>query len=151
MKAVTSKVGGVVQILHMCTPVGTINYVSDSDSELPHSIRHLTLEFVLSFPDRATNVKAVPVQARASWYSFFLALAQKSPHSLFSGESAVGKSRYGATSRRRFTYRRSCDSLVLRFVKDQFDDYRESTIGGMLFLSLPSNIRFSPAFLQLRS
>lgn len=29
------------------------------------------------------------------------------------GESAVGKS-----------------SLVLRFVKDQFDDYRESTIGG---------------------
>ncbi|KAJ8503596.1 hypothetical protein ONZ45_g10730 [Pleurotus djamor] len=30
------------------------------------------------------------------------------------GESAVGKS-----------------SLVLRFVKDQFDDYRESTIGGM--------------------
>lgn len=22
-------------------------------------------------------------------------------------------------------------SLVLRFVKDQFDDYRESTIGGM--------------------
>lgn len=26
----------------------------------------------------------------------------------------------------------SCNSLVLRFVKDQFDDYRESTIGGML-------------------
>jgi hypothetical protein len=23
-------------------------------------------------------------------------------------------------------------SLVLRFVKDQFDDYRESTIGGVL-------------------
>jgi Ras-related protein Rab-5C len=33
------------------------------------------------------------------------------------GESAVGKS-----------------SLVLRFVKDQFDDYRESTIGGMSIL-----------------
>lgn len=27
-------------------------------------------------------------------------------------------------------------SLVLRFVKDQFDDYRESTIGGMLLSSL---------------
>jgi hypothetical protein len=26
------------------------------------------------------------------------------------------------------------DSLVLRFVKDQFDDYRESTIGGMYHL-----------------
>ncbi|KAJ7204470.1 GTP-binding protein RAB5 [Mycena pura] len=34
------------------------------------------------------------------------------------GESAVGKS-----------------SLVLRFVKDQFDDYRESTIGGAAFLT----------------
>lgn len=34
------------------------------------------------------------------------------------GESAVGKS-----------------SLVLRFVKDQFDDYRESTIGGGLCVS----------------
>lgn len=26
-------------------------------------------------------------------------------------------------------------SLVLRFVKDQFDDYRESTIGGMVVSS----------------
>ena len=34
------------------------------------------------------------------------------------GESAVGKS-----------------SLVLRFVKDQFDDYRESTIGGEFTLA----------------
>lgn len=35
------------------------------------------------------------------------------------GESAVGKS-----------------SLVLRFVKGQFHDYQESTIGGIFFLSL---------------
>ena len=28
----------------------------------------------------------------------------------------------------------SYPSLVLRFVKDQFDDYRESTIGGSLSL-----------------
>lgn len=26
-------------------------------------------------------------------------------------------------------------SLVLRFVKDQFDDYRESTIGGLSYVS----------------
>jgi hypothetical protein len=28
------------------------------------------------------------------------------------------------------------DSLVLRFVKDQFDDYRESTIGGVCHLKI---------------
>lgn len=27
-------------------------------------------------------------------------------------------------------------SLVLRFVKDQFDDYRESTIGGMYLVQM---------------
>jgi len=37
------------------------------------------------------------------------------------GESSVGKS-----------------SLVLRFVKDQFDDFRESTIGGELHFKLES-------------
>ncbi|KAJ9065271.1 GTP-binding protein of the rab/ypt [Entomophthora muscae] len=49
------------------------------------------------------------------------------------GESAVGKS-----------------SLVLRFVKDQFDDYRESTIGGTFYLKYPTNPHltiFSAAFL----
>lgn len=39
------------------------------------------------------------------------------------GESAVGKS-----------------SLVLRFVKDQFDDYRESTIGGKHAFNAHSNL-----------
>lgn len=35
---------------------------------------------------------------------------------------------------------RPCDgsSLVLRFVKDQFDDYRESTIGGVPLRSVLS-------------
>lgn len=42
-----------------------------------------------------------------------------------------------------FIVQPSCNSLVLRFVKDQFDDYRESTIGGMLCLSLWSHTRRS--------
>ena len=43
-----------------------------------------------------------------------LACCRDPPHCLSSGESAVGKS-----------------SLVLRFVKGQFHEYQESTIGGM--------------------
>lgn len=53
-----------------------------------------------------------------------MAAAQRNPRMLqfklvLLGESAVGKS-----------------SLVLRFVKDQFDDYRESTIGGKCFVHI---------------
>ena len=43
----------------------------------------------------------------------------------FSGESAVGKS-----------------SLVLRFVKGQFHEYQESTIGGTCVLSLQLKVCF---------
>lgn len=51
------------------------------------------------------------------------------------GESAVGKSRCVAGVGANVCYRSEGSpnclvSLVLRFVKDQFDDYRESTIGG---------------------
>lgn len=35
-----------------------------------------------------------------------------------------------STCLRRSTAANNLTSLVLRFVKDQFDDYRESTIGG---------------------
>lgn len=41
------------------------------------------------------------------------------------GESSVGKS-----------------SLVLRFVKGQFHEYQESTIGGMYFLFFNMNLNF---------
>ncbi|OLL23389.1 GTP-binding protein ypt5 [Neolecta irregularis DAH-3] len=50
------------------------------------------------------------------------------------GESAVGK--VSARS-----------SLVLRFVKDLFDDYRESTIGGKFVIFDRVLIRFAAAFL----
>ncbi|KAI8981177.1 GTP-binding protein RAB5 [Trametes punicea] len=50
------------------------------------------------------------------------------------GESAVGKSRYSITAsvvaRNELCLELPVISLVLRFVKDQFDDYRESTIGA---------------------
>ena len=42
----------------------------------------------------------------------------------------MGKSRYATRLRCRCKLLISWSSLVLRFVKDQFDDYRESTIGG---------------------
>lgn len=57
-----------------------------------------------------------------------MAATQRNPRMLqfklvLLGESAVGKS-----------------SLVLRFVKDQFDDYRESTIGGKHAFNAHSNL-----------
>ena len=39
---------------------------------------------------------------------------------------------------------RNAASLVLRFVKDQFDDYRESTIGGTLLTCLINHPRSQP-------
>lgn len=46
------------------------------------------------------------------------------------GESAVGKS-----------------SLVLRFVKGQFHEYQESTIGGKEFFFYPNRVLLSPPYL----
>lgn len=40
------------------------------------------------------------------------------------------------------------NSLVLRFVKDQFDDYRESTIGGER-VSFPFSVSFGRAGIRL--
>lgn len=68
------------------------------------------------------------------------------------GESAVGKSRFGSrTTPSNASAQRTTRSLVLRFVKDQFDDYRESTIGGgrpfaLLLESILRNIVLSGVF-----
>ena len=76
------------------------------------------------------NVETTPVQTRPPRYV---------PTSLFCGqrstlelqESPLSESRGASHSPTPSRHARSSvSSLVLRFVKDQFDDYRESTIGG---------------------
>lgn len=52
----------------------------------------IALEPISSFPT-TTNVKAVPVQTRSSWYASSWSLDKLFLYSFFSGESAVGKSR----------------------------------------------------------
>ena len=80
------------------------------------------------------HVQTISIQARPPRSAHTLHVRSCALTTLL-GESAVGKSRYTlplpSVSPRDADTRRS-SSLVLRFVKDQFDDYRESTIGGTL-------------------
>lgn len=79
------------------------------------------------------HVETVPVQARASWSVFMI----------YTEDALLSDVQFRRRIRRRQVQvislscpsQNTCSSsasLVLRFVKDQFDDYRESTIGGTL-------------------
>lgn len=93
------------------------------------------------------HVQAIPVQARPSRSAPLLfiypalTLVQASRRSANQGTALAQNRRANSLT--------TAISLVLRFVKDQFDDYRESTIGGPCAPILPHNMLIlqSAAFL----